>query len=124
MAKRSSVKRSAAARSEEFAARVANDVSENIDSGENRSQLRDVIRWYAVRNCALHSRLSNVQTQVVVAKFALAVVIELLKRAKVGAASDLACLEQALKILQLDQPADVLLTPARARPQACRSSRP
>jgi hypothetical protein len=31
----------------DFAAKVSNDVSENIDCRETRAQLREVIRWWA-----------------------------------------------------------------------------
>jgi hypothetical protein len=35
----------------DLALKVSNDISEDIDGGESREELRDVIRWWADKAC-------------------------------------------------------------------------
>lgn len=39
----------------DFAAKVSNDIAENIDCRETRKQLREVVRFYSLQSCENYS---------------------------------------------------------------------
>lgn len=66
----------------ELAAKVANDVAEDIDCRESRATLREVIRWWSLRSCIAHSELSLAKTDIIVGQLAVRHLLTLSKRSR------------------------------------------
>ena len=71
----------------ELAAKIANDVAEDIDCRESRATLREVIRWWSLRSCIAHSELSLAKTDITVGRVALTYALSLIKRKRSRTAS-------------------------------------
>lgn len=55
----------------ELAAKVANDITEDIDCRETRRQLRECIRWWSAASCRESAARANFECQVVLLRSAL-----------------------------------------------------
>lgn len=66
----------------DLAAKVANDVAEDIDCRESRATLREVIRWWSLRSCIAHSELSLAKTDIIVGQLAVRHLLMLSKRSR------------------------------------------
>lgn len=55
----------------ELAAKVANDITEDIDCRESRATLREVIRWWSLRCSLAYCEASALKTEMLVAKLAV-----------------------------------------------------
>mgnify|MGYP001548333670 FL=1 len=72
---------------EELAAKVANDIAEDIDCRESRTALRAIIKWWSLRSCIAHSELSHAKTNIAVGRLALGYALPLIKRKRTTAAA-------------------------------------
>jgi hypothetical protein len=55
----------------EFAAKVSNDIHENIDCRETRKQLREVISHFAVESCVQHSYRKLAESEIITLRLAV-----------------------------------------------------
>lgn len=70
----------------ELAAKVANDIAEDIDCRESRETLREVIKWWSLRCSLAHSELSLAKTDISVARVAIWHLLRLSKGKRSAAA--------------------------------------
>lgn len=85
--------------SPEFAAKIANDISEEIDCGETRAQLRSALHWWAMEHCKAYSQKRIVEDDLLTAKIALQIVLPMIAYRK----DDTAQLVRKMADIVLDQ---------------------
>lgn len=66
----------------EFAAKVANDVTEDIDCRETRKQLREVIRFWSLEHCRESGRRALAQSENVTLRALIEIALAELKRSR------------------------------------------
>ena len=54
----------------DLALKVSNDISEDIDGGENREELREVVRWWAQKACDEAQRRATAEQTVKMVRLA------------------------------------------------------
>ena len=54
----------------DLALSVSNDISEDIDNGESREQLREVVRWWAMKACDEAQRRAEAEQTVKMVRLA------------------------------------------------------
>lgn len=86
-------------KSAELAAKVANDIHENIDCKETRVQLRECIHWWAIKECETNSRAIRTEGKLLMARLALDLIYPIAKGKKFSAEDRNAHLEVAKMVL-------------------------
>lgn len=66
----------------EFAAKVSNDIAEDIDCRETRKQLREVVRFYAMQSCENHAWRKLAEGEVLTARLAITLLLPFAKRSR------------------------------------------